>query len=62
MKLFNIQLNKQANRSLLTAKQVFTAYPHKTLWEFMKRARVGEAHGIMTDQYRAGELEVKRIQ
>ena len=62
MKLFNIQLNGQANRSLLTARQVLTAYPHKTLAEFMKVAQVGQYHGIMTDQYRAGELTVKRIQ
>jgi hypothetical protein len=62
MKLFNIQLNGQANRSLITARQVLTAYPHRDLSVWMKTGKIGEWHGVLTQEYRAGELTVKRIQ
>ena len=61
MKLFNIQLHQQPTKPLLTERQVLTAYPHKSLADFMKQAQVGQYHAVMTETYRAGELSVKRI-
>lgn len=61
-KTWAVRLNGEVVHDRLITKQVLNLYPHKSIKAFMKYAQPSQWHAILTEQYRAGELTVTRIQ